>query len=122
MRRKWIKRMTAAALSLVMAISAPLAGMASTGPAATTQEGKDREALALEMERESIVLAQNDSKILPLDQNKTVAVFGRGQINPTKGGNGSGAANGNYTTNFLDGMDRLGVKAYDELRKFMRER
>ena len=51
MRRNWIKRMTAAALSLVMAISAPLAGMASTGPAATTQEGKDREALALEMER-----------------------------------------------------------------------
>lgn len=116
MKRKGTKLLalsTAAILAL-----APMSALASTGPRATSQVGQENEALALEMERETIVLAQNDSGILPLSKEETVAVFGRGQIVPSTGGSGSGAANGAYTTSLADGLEALGVPVVQEVKDY----
>lgn len=105
-------------MSAAMVCSGSSCVFAATEPKATTEEGIANEALAREMEVESIVLAQNDSGILPLDKEQKVAVFGRGQLVPNTGGSGSGAANGAYTSNLLDGLDARGIAVCEELRAF----
>lgn len=119
MRRKdmW-KKCLAGMMSAAMICSYSQTAFGATEPKATTEEGIANEALAREMEQESIVLAQNDSEILPLAQDQKVAVFGRGQLVPNTGGSGSGAANGAYTSNLLDGLDARGIAVCEELRAF----
>ncbi len=77
--------------------------------------------LARQMETESIVLAQNDG-VLPLSEDTKIAVFGSGQLAPATGGSGSGAANGEYTSNFIDGLYELGIEPYQELLEYYEER
>ena len=73
--------------------------------------------LARQMETESIVLAQNDG-VLPLSEDTKIAVFGSGQLAPATGGSGSGAVNGEYTSNFIDGLYELGIEPYQELLEY----
>lgn len=119
MRRKdmW-KKCMAGMMSAAMICSYSQPVFAATEPKATTEQGIANETLAKEMEHESIVLAQNDSDILPLAKDQKVAVFGRGQLAPNTGGSGSGAANGAYTSNLLDGLDARGISVCEELRAF----
>lgn len=84
--------------------------------------GDTTTSLARELETEGIVLAQNDNRILPLDKEEKVAVFGRGQLVPTTGGKGSGANNGAYTSSFIDGLTTLGIQPYQELLDYYKER
>ncbi|WP_040195707.1 putative Ig domain-containing protein [Candidatus Soleaferrea massiliensis] len=79
------------------------------------------QALARQMETESIVLAQNDG-VLPLSTDTRVAVFGRGQLAPTTGGGGSGAVNGSYTSTFIDGLTELDIRPCQELLDYYQER
>ncbi|WP_195984754.1 glycoside hydrolase family 3 N-terminal domain-containing protein [Clostridium sp. D33t1_170424_F3] len=84
--------------------------------------GDTTTALARELETEGIVLAQNNNRILPLDKEEKVAVFGRGQLVPATGGKGSGAINGAYTSSFIDGLTALGIQPYQELLDYYKER
>ena len=116
MRHLW-KRTVSLMLACMLAAGSTVAN-ATTGPVGTTDMSIANTKLAKQMELESIVLAQNENSVFPLRTDKPVAVFGNGQIKPSTGGSGSGAANGAYTTNFLDGMDKLGMEAYPELRAY----
>lgn len=77
--------------------------------------------LARQMETESIVLAQNDG-VLPLSEDTKIAVFGSGRWAPATGGSGSGAVNGEYTSNFIDGLYELGIEPYQELLEYYEAR
>ncbi|MBR2258323.1 MAG: glycoside hydrolase family 3 C-terminal domain-containing protein [Blautia sp.] len=112
------RKLLSAVLCGVMISMSCRTAFADSGPKAETEQGKANEALALQMETESIVLAQNDSHLLPLAKDQKAAVFGTGQIVPNTGGSGSGAANGAYTTTLLDGMDEKGIPCVQELRDF----
>lgn len=79
-------------------------------------------ALARELETEGIVLVQNNNRILPLDKDEPIAVFGNGQLAPTTGGKGSGANNGAYTSTFIDGLTTLGIEHYRELLDYYKAR
>ena len=121
MKTFW-KRSVAMMLACLMAAGSAATGATAAETAKAAGENAEHAALAKQMELESIVLAQNNNQVLPLNPNKEVAVFGNGQIKPSTGGSGSGAANGAYTSNFLDGIDKLGIKVYPELREYYEER
>ena len=59
----------------------------------------------LEAAQEGIVLLRNESNTLPILQEESVAVFGRGQINFIKCGLGSGGSvHAPYSTNLIDNI------------------
>ena len=53
----------------------------------------DRKLIARKIAEESIVLLKNDGRLLPFEEGKMVAFFGRTQIGTLYSGNGSGGAN-----------------------------
>lgn len=54
---------------------------------------------------EGAVLLKNDGHVLPIQENESVSVFGRVQVNYYRSGTGSGGSvNVPYTTNLLDGL------------------
>lgn len=63
----------------------------------------DSIALSREAAGEGMVLIENNGA-LPIQQGKTVAMFGCGQIRFQKGGGGSGDVNVQYVRNLLQGM------------------
>lgn len=75
----------------------------------------ERALLAKNIAAEGIVLLKNEGNILPLDTEKTLAVFGRGQIKTQAGGMGSGASSGAEVSTIIDGLINLGFKVDSEL-------
>ena len=63
---------------------------------------------------EGIVMLENRDNVLPLDNDKSIAVFGRAQLNYYKCGMGSGGmVNTPYTVGIVEGMKN----AFKNLKK-----
>ncbi|WP_394953039.1 glycoside hydrolase family 3 C-terminal domain-containing protein [Scardovia wiggsiae] len=74
--------------------------------------------LAVDIQREGIVMLQNNDSQLPL-QTKKVNVFGWASTNPIYGGTGSGSMNDSYaTTSLLQGLKDAGISYNTELSDF----
>ncbi|MBP3627384.1 MAG: glycoside hydrolase family 3 C-terminal domain-containing protein [Clostridia bacterium] len=68
---------------------------------------------------EGMVLLENNG-VLPLDKNKSVALFGRGQYMTLKSGSGSGDVCGVEVVHLIDAFDNAGISYVKELDDFGR--
>lgn len=71
--------------------------------------------VAVDIEREGIVLLKNDDKVLPLN-NKKINIFGVGSAFPYIGGTGSGLTTSDNPVYLYDALDAAGVEYNKELR------
>ncbi len=106
--RRWM----AAGLAMVVAIATCSGSLLPVASAEeTTQELSYEELTEInaqtsrEMSTEGMVLVQNENDALPLPSGDTVAVFGKGQIDWSKGGGGSGDVTTKYNYSLLDGLE-----------------
>ncbi|MEM2797344.1 MAG: glycoside hydrolase family 3 protein, partial [Ignisphaera sp.] len=76
--------------------------------------------VAYEAAAEGAVLLKNNGA-LPISQEKTVAVFGKGSYLSIKGGLGSGNTYPRYVVSIVDGLKERGIKINNELDKIYRE-
>lgn len=79
------------------------------------KDGASRSELAKSISAEGIVLLRNNNKILPLNANKSLAVFGRGQIKTQTGGMGSGASSSTNVSTIVEGVRSLGFNIDQKL-------
>ncbi len=78
----------------------------------------DRKVIARKIAEESIVLLKNDGHLLPFDEGKMVAFFGRTQIGTLYSGNGSGGANVAGCGTILEECEKCGLTAEPMLKGF----
>lgn len=78
----------------------------------------DRKLIARKIAEESIVLLKNDGRLLPFDEGKMVAFFGRTQIGTLYSGNGSGGANVAGCGTILEECEKCGLTAEPLLKGF----
>lgn len=76
--------------------------------------------IARKIAAESIVLLKNDGNLLPLQEGKSVAIFGRSQFETILSGNGSGAANAKNPKNLVEQLERNQIIPIKELADFYR--
>ena len=114
----WIVALIASVVAISTMLFGPLNTMLSllSGSGSLTQETiAQTEDLAVEIEREGIVLLENEDDTLPLADTK-VNVFGWASTSPIYGGTGSGSMNDQYpTTSILQGMADAGLETNQEL-------
>ena len=96
--KKAIALLLSAALGGSMLLSAPAPITAS----ALSAEGNIE--LSRQAATEGMVLLKNEKSGLPLAKGETVSIFGKGQIDFVKGGDGSGDVKAEYVRNLLEGM------------------
>lgn len=80
----------------------------------------DRKLIARKIAEESIVLLKNEDHLLPFDEGKMIAFFGRTQIGTLYSGNGSGGANVSGCGTILEECEKWGVTAEPLLKGFYR--
>ncbi len=78
----------------------------------------DRKLIARKIAEESIVLLKNDGCLLPFEEGKMVAFFGRTQIGTLYSGNGSGGANVAGCGTILEECEKRGLTAEPLLKGF----
>lgn len=80
-------------------------------------------ALAREAGREGMVLLKNENRILPLNPEKGLALFGKGVFDYVKGGGGSGDVTVSHVRNLYDGltMRENPAKIFQPLADFYKE-
>ena len=78
----------------------------------------DRKLIARKIAEESIVLLKNDGHLLPFEEGKMVAFFGRTQIGTLYSGNGSGGANVAGCGTILEECEKCGLTAEPLLKGF----
>ncbi len=78
----------------------------------------DRKLIARKIAEESIVLLKNDGHLLPFEEGKMVAFFGRTQIGTLYSGNGSGGANVAGCGTILKECEKRGLTAEPLLKGF----
>ncbi|MEM0490584.1 MAG: beta-glucosidase [Ignisphaera sp.] len=76
--------------------------------------------IAYEAAVDGAILLKNNGA-LPISQEKTVAVFGKGSYLTIKGGLGSGNTYPRYVVSIVDGLKERGIKINNELDKIYRE-
>ncbi|RSX57204.1 glycoside hydrolase family 3 N-terminal domain-containing protein [Bifidobacterium samirii] len=117
----WIVAAIAVAVTVSVMLFGPLNTMLSlmSGSGALTEDTIARtKELASDIEREGIVLLENDDDTLPLKGTKA-NVFGWASTNPVYGGTGSGSMNDQYeTTSLLQGLEDAGIETNEELADF----
>ncbi|NEG90416.1 glycoside hydrolase family 3 N-terminal domain-containing protein [Bifidobacterium aerophilum] len=114
-----------AVIAMIVAVSTMLFGPLNTmlsllgGSDGLSEETIARSKdLAVDIEREGIVMLKNDGDTLPL-ASKKVNVFGWASTNPIYGGTGSGSMNDQYeTTSLLQSLHDAGIETNDELTDF----
>lgn len=118
----WIIALIAAFAAIASMIYGPLNTIvaSATTPKYTLSQFSIKKAsdLAVDIQREGIVMMQNKDSQLPLSTKK-VNVFGWGSTNPIYGGTGSGSMNSSYaTTSLLQGLKDAGISYNTDLSKF----
>ncbi len=96
MQRKNMRRAASVVLSLAMAASMCMSVSAKSNPqtdTSVTQAEIDHAQTALEIAKEGVVLLENNNDVLPIASEGSIALFGIGAIQTTKGGTGSGSVN-----------------------------
>ncbi|MGO5335747.1 glycoside hydrolase family 3 protein [Bilifractor sp. LCP19S3_H10] len=78
----------------------------------------DRKLIARKIAEESIVLLKNDGRLLPFEEGKMVAFFGRTQIGTLYSGNGSGGANVAGCGTILEECEKCGLTTEPLLKGF----
>ncbi|NMM94410.1 glycoside hydrolase family 3 N-terminal domain-containing protein [Bifidobacterium oedipodis] len=115
----------AAAVAVIVAVSMMLFGPLSTTLSLLSGGGRLSEEtmarandMAVDIQREGIVMLQNDDDLLPLGTGQ-VNVFGWASTDPIYGGSGSGSLNDQYdTTSILEGLNEAGIETNTELSDF----
>lgn len=125
--RKFARSQTwiVAAVAIIAAISSMLFGPLSTmlsllsGSGAPSEQSISRTGdLAVDIQREGIVLLENEGAALPLASDR-VNVFGWASTNPVYGGTGSGSMNDQYpSVSILQGMADAGIQTNQNLSDF----
>ena len=106
-----MKRKQVMAIMMAMAVTMTTAPMVSC--AGNLDPESDAKSVALQVAAEGAVLLENDG-VLPIQKDETnVAVFGRTQIDISKGGGGSGTVHTNVSYNFIQGFKEAGI-SYDQ--------
>ncbi len=105
------KRVIALLAAMTMAVSAvPMVSYAGN-----LDPTSDAMNVALEVAAEGAVLLENNG-VLPIQKDETqVAVFGRTQIDISKGGGGSGTVHTSASYNFIQGFEEAGIQYDQEL-------
>ena len=81
-----------------------------------TLDWKEYQAKATEAIAEGVVLLENRNDALPLDATKSIAIFGRIQLNYYKSGTGSGGmVNVAHVVTIPEGLSLRGAKLDQEL-------
>lgn len=70
---------------------------------------------------ESIVLLKNENHVLPFQEAKKAAFFGRAQVETFFSGNGSGASQAMEMKNLISECEKSGLCAVPELKRFYKE-
>ena len=112
---KKIKSLLSALLAVLIAFGAVTVAFATSGnidPAIIA----DTSRIAVEAEREGIVLLKNEGDILPL-AGKKLNVFGVGSSFPYIGGTGSGCTTSDNPVYLYDALDAAGVEYNKDLRE-----
>ena len=78
----------------------------------------DRKSVARKIAEESIVLLKNEDQLLPFDEGRSVAFFGRTQIGTLYSGNGSGGANVAGCGTILEECEKAGLAAEPLVKGF----
>ena len=110
--RRFIRALSAAALSLMIALTALVPAFAYSGNISDDVLAHSM-AVAKEIEAEGIVLLKNEGSVLPLN-NKKINVFGTGSIAPFYGGTGSGAVTTLDPIDFYESLDIAGISCNTE--------
>ena len=95
-----LRKVLSMVLAMAMILNFALVGTVSPAEAYSPAENKE---LSRQASADGQVLLENNGA-LPIDAGKTVALFGRAQIDYVRGGGGSGNTNVEYTRNILQGM------------------
>ncbi|MBW3082784.1 beta-glucosidase [Bifidobacterium phasiani] len=118
----WIAAAVAAIVAVSMMLFGPLSTTLSllSGGGQLSQQTMDRaNELAGDIQREGIVMLENDGGMLPLTGTDAINVFGWASTNPIYGGVGSGSLNDQYPmTSILEGLNDAGFETNDELADF----
>ncbi len=94
--------------------------ISALGPNGKRMTGSDEHlALSKKVADEGMVLLENDG-VLPLKEGTTVALFGMGTLDFTKGGGGSGAVYCKYSYNVYEGfkLKEPYIKVFEPVTKF----
>ncbi len=110
-----MKAFVSVMLCLCVLILPTVSGFALSGhvPADVAQLSKE---VAVETEKEGIVLLKNDDDCLPLE-GKKLNVFGAGSVCPFLGGAGSGAITTDDPVTFYEALDEYGIEYNKTLQK-----
>ncbi|MCD8123767.1 MAG: glycoside hydrolase family 3 C-terminal domain-containing protein, partial [Lachnospiraceae bacterium] len=82
----------------------------------------ERKSMAEKIVEESIVLLKNEDHLLPFDEGKEIAVFGRAQIDTLYSGNGSGGASVSKCATILEECEKQGIVTEPLLKEFYQYR
>lgn len=117
--RRFIRALSAAALSLMIALTALVPAFAYSGNISDDVLAHSM-SVAKEIEAEGIVLLKNEGSVLPLN-NKKINVFGTGSIAPFYGGTGSGAVTTLDPIDFYESLDIAGISCNTEIEGIYRQ-
>lgn len=120
-KEAWIAFLLAFVTIINLICFGPMSSMISLATGAgsiadkTVEEAKE---LCTEIAEEGIILAKNESNILPI-ANKKINVFGWSSTNPVYGGTGSGSLSDAYpTVSLLEGLKDAGFEVNQDLVDF----
>ena len=82
---------------------------------------ESRRVLARQIAREAMVLLKNEDRVLPLPEGRTIALFGRTQLQTIIGGSGSGASHSKGTLEIREELPKAGLILAKAAEKFYQE-
>ena len=104
-------------IAMMIAIAMTLTAAPMVSYAGNLDPESDAKSVALQVAAEGAVLLENDG-LLPIQKEETsVAVFGRTQVDISKGGGGSGTVHTSASYNFIQGFEEAGIQYDQELYK-----
>lgn len=124
-KEAWIAFLLAVVVIVNMIICGPVNTMVAlaTGSGSISDESiAESEELCTDIAEEGMVLLKNENHALPLENGKSINVFGWSSTNPLYGGTGSGSVSDEYeTVTVLDSLEAAGFNVNEDLVNFYTE-